>query len=183
MLTKIRRIATLLDEWERAFGPDGLAIDPIAERRVRRRLEELVELLWQTDELRVVRPEPIDEARNAVYYFDALHHDAVPNTLELLGDELARIGVELPIDARPLTFGTWIGGDRDGNPNVTPEVDARRDRAPARARDPGHARRRRRTPPRALLLGPDHRCHDRARGLARGRHRAPARSSTRATGA
>ncbi len=121
VLTKIRRIATLLDEWERAFGPDGLAIDPIAERRVRRRLEELVELLWQTDELRVVRPEPIDEARNAVYYFDALHHDAVPNTLELLGDELARIGVELPIDARPLTFGTWIGGDRDGNPNVTPE--------------------------------------------------------------
>ena len=121
VLTKIRRIATLLDEWERAFGPDGLAIDPIAERRVRRRLEELVELLWQTDELRVVRPEPIDEARNAVYYFDALHHDAVPDTLELLGDELARIGVELPIDARPLTFGTWIGGDRDGNPNVTPE--------------------------------------------------------------
>ncbi len=122
VLTKIRRIASLLDEWERAFGPDGLAVDPIAERRVRRRLEELVDLLWQTDELRVVRPEPIDEARNAVYYFDALHHDAVPHTLESLDDELARIGVELPIDARPLTFGTWIGGDRDGNPNVTPQA-------------------------------------------------------------
>src|SRR3954447_2345797 len=122
VLTKIRRIATLLDEWERAFGPDGLAIDPVAERRVRRRLEELVELLWQTDELRVVRPEPIDEARNAVYYFDALHHDAVPHTLEAFDEELARIGVELPVDARPLTFGTWIGGDRDGNPNVTPQA-------------------------------------------------------------
>ena len=78
VLTKIRRIASLLDDWERAFGPDGLALDPNAERRVHRRLEELVDLLWQTDELRVVRPEPIDEARNAVYYFDALHHDAVP---------------------------------------------------------------------------------------------------------
>src|SRR4051812_28752900 len=120
VLTKIRRIASLLDEWERAYGPDGLPIDPVAERRVRRRLEELVDLLWQTDELRVVRPDPIDEARNAVYYFDALHHDAVPHTLESLGEELARIGVELPVDARPLTFGTWIGGDRDGNPNVTP---------------------------------------------------------------
>src|ERR687889_1272905 len=122
VLTKIGRIATLLDDWERAFGPDGLAVDPNAERRVRRRLEELVDMLWQTDELRVVRPEPIDEARNAVYYFDALHHDAVPHTLEALDEELARIGVELPIDARPLTFGTWIGGDRDGNPNVTPEA-------------------------------------------------------------
>jgi phosphoenolpyruvate carboxylase len=122
VLTKIRRIATLLDDWERAYGPDGLPIDPVAERRVRRRLEELVDLLWQTDELRVVRPEPIDEARNAVYYFDALHHDAVPHTLESLGEELARIGVELPVDARPLTFGTWIGGDRDGNPNVTPQA-------------------------------------------------------------
>jgi phosphoenolpyruvate carboxylase len=122
VLTKLRRIASLLDDWERAFGPDGVPRDPSAERRVRRRLEELVDLMWQTDELRVVRPEPIDEARNAVYYFDALHHDAVPHTLEALDEELARIGVELPVDARPLTFGTWIGGDRDGNPNVTPQA-------------------------------------------------------------
>jgi phosphoenolpyruvate carboxylase len=122
VLTKLRRIATLLDDWERAFGADGVPRDPGAERRVRRRLEELVDLMWQTDELRVVRPEPIDEARNAVYYFDALHHDAVPHTLEAFDEELARIGVELPVDARPLTFGTWIGGDRDGNPNVTPQA-------------------------------------------------------------
>jgi phosphoenolpyruvate carboxylase len=122
VLTKLRRIATLLDDWERAFDADGTPRDPGAERRVRRRLEELVDLMWQTDELRVVRPEPIDEARNAVYYFDALHHDAVPHTLEALDEELARIGVELPVDARPLTFGTWIGGDRDGNPNVTPQA-------------------------------------------------------------
>ncbi len=122
VLTKIRRIASLLDEWERAIGPDGTTRDPVAERRVQRRLEEMVDLLWQTDELRVVRPDVIDEARNAIYYFDNLHHDAVPHTLESLGEELARIGVELPPDSRPLTFGTWIGGDRDGNPNVTPDT-------------------------------------------------------------
>jgi phosphoenolpyruvate carboxylase len=122
VLTKIRRIANLLDEWDRAVDAEGTPVDRVAERRVRRRLEELVDLLWQTDELRVVRPDVIDEARNAVYYFDALHHDAVPHTLESLGEELARIGVELPVDARPLTFGSWIGGDRDGNPNVTPRT-------------------------------------------------------------
>ena len=122
VLSKTEQIAALLDEWDRALGPEGEATDPLLERRVRRRLEELVDLLWQTDELRLARPEVIDEARNAVYYFDALHADAVPRALEALTEELARLGFELPLDARPLTFGTWIGGDRDGNPYVTAET-------------------------------------------------------------
>jgi phosphoenolpyruvate carboxylase len=115
ILTKLRQVATLLDEGARA--PDAAA-----QRRVRRRLEELVELLWQSDELRVARPDVIDEARNAVYYLDELHRNAVPDTLETLVDELARLGVDLPVEARPLRFGSWIGGDRDGNPNVHPRT-------------------------------------------------------------
>ncbi len=118
VLAKLREIAGLLDEWDDARRHG----DAVAGRRVRRRLGELVDLLWQTDELRLARPDVIDEARSAMYYFDALHRDAVPDTLEALGEELARVGIELPLDARPLTFGTWIGGDRDGNPNVTPEA-------------------------------------------------------------
>ena len=115
VLTKMRRIAALLDDLDRARrGSDALA-----ERGVQRRLAELIDLVWQTDELRLARPDVIDEARSAMYYFDGLHRDAVPGTLEALRDELARVGVEMPIEARPLTFGTWIGGDRDGNPNVT----------------------------------------------------------------
>ncbi|PKW26431.1 phosphoenolpyruvate carboxylase [Phycicoccus duodecadis] len=100
--------------------------DPLRPRidtpRLERRLAELVDLLWQTDELRVVRPEPKDEARTAVYYLHSLTGQVVPDLLEELDRTLGDIGVTLPVGARPLRFGTWAGGDRDGNPFVTPEV-------------------------------------------------------------
>ena len=118
ILGKLRQIALLLDS--NPFPQLGTLTDPVAQRRAERRLQELVESLWQTDELRVARPEPTDEARNALYYLDELHSGAVPDVLDELAAELERIGVRLPVDARPLSFGTWIGGDRDGNPNVTP---------------------------------------------------------------
>ena len=93
-----------------------------ARRSDDRRLAELVDLLWQTDELRVVKPEPQDEARTAVYYLRSISSEVVPELLEELDQQLRGIGVELPATARPLRFGTWAGGDRDGNPNVTPAV-------------------------------------------------------------
>ncbi|MGJ9422947.1 phosphoenolpyruvate carboxylase [Aeromicrobium sp. CF3.5] len=87
-----------------------------------RRLAELVDLLWQTDELRVVRPEPADEARTAVYYLRSIATEVVPGLLDELDRVLATLDVAIPATARPLRFGTWAGGDRDGNPNVTPAV-------------------------------------------------------------
>jgi phosphoenolpyruvate carboxylase len=107
-LEKLRQVAALLGESD---GP-----------RRTRRLTEAIELLWQTDEIRVEPPEPVDEARNGVYYLEGLASGAVPDVLESLRDELAGLGVTLPADARLLRFGSWMGGDRDGNPNVTPEV-------------------------------------------------------------
>jgi phosphoenolpyruvate carboxylase len=110
VLVKLRRIADFL------YSP----VHP----RLRDRLAEVVDLLWQTDELRLERPEVLDEARNALYYLDEIMRASLGHVLEDLEGALASLGVKLPADARPLTMGSWIGGDRDGNPFVTPEVTA-----------------------------------------------------------
>jgi phosphoenolpyruvate carboxylase len=116
ILTKRRRIAELL---EQRTNPRSTEDD---RRRAEREIAEVVDLIWQTDDLRQTRPTPADEARSVVFYLDELFGVVVPDLLDDLAAHLARIGVELPSRARPVRFGTWVGGDRDGNPTVTPEV-------------------------------------------------------------
>ena len=116
VLGLLRKIAVVTYQAE---DPRGRTSDRSGSER---RLAELVDLLWQTDELRIDRPEPTDEARTAIYYLQTLAERVVPDLLAELDRSLGSLGVELPDGARPLRFGTWAGGDRDGNPNVTPAV-------------------------------------------------------------
>ncbi|WP_261557227.1 phosphoenolpyruvate carboxylase [Frankia tisae] len=118
VLDTLRRIADLLN----ADSPDHTAPRPADRDRTQRRLAEMVDVLWQTDELRVERPKPADEARSAAYYLELIATEVLPDLLEELDLALARVGLTLPAGAHPLRFGSWAGGDRDGNPNVTPAV-------------------------------------------------------------
>ncbi|GAB3139661.1 phosphoenolpyruvate carboxylase [Micromonospora sonneratiae] len=118
ILSKLRAVADELD----AETANAVLYGASDEGPTNRRLAELLDLLWQTDELRLDRPDPTDEARNAIYYLRDLYAAATPQVLDDLADTLRGLGVETSPTARPLTFGTWIGGDRDGNPFVTPLV-------------------------------------------------------------
>jgi len=87
-------------------------------------VEREIASLWLTDRSRTSRPEVTDEARTGLWYFDRTLFDTLPR---LYADLALALGEHYP-GVRPprrwLTFGSWIGGDRDGNPNVTAAVTA-----------------------------------------------------------
>jgi len=87
------------------------------------RITSLVQAAWRTDEIRRSKPTPQDEMKNGLSYFEETIFDALPKFLRRLDSQLASIGCPpLPLEHSLFKFGSWMGGDRDGNPNVTPEV-------------------------------------------------------------
>ena len=104
-----RRIAALLALL------DDAAIPPSERLRVEAGLAEEITILWQTDEVRSRRPKVVDEIRRGLWFFEQSLWDAVPSITRTLAGRLAA-------DAAPLRFGSWIGGDLDGNPNAGPET-------------------------------------------------------------
>ncbi|KMK75609.1 phosphoenolpyruvate carboxylase [Alkalihalobacillus pseudalcaliphilus] len=100
---------------------------PLVTKKERIRLEDSlyneVATLWQTDELRHRKPTVIDEVKNGLYYFEETLFETIPEIHQELEQYLQEYYPEEKLEVPNfLHFGSWIGGDRDGNPNVTPEV-------------------------------------------------------------
>ncbi|KAK9114715.1 hypothetical protein Syun_021512 [Stephania yunnanensis] len=89
-------------------------------------LEDLIReitAVWQTDELRRQKPTPVDEARAGLHIVEQSLWRAVPHYLRRVSNALKKHTTKpLPLTCTPIKFGSWMGGDRDGNPNVTAKV-------------------------------------------------------------
>ncbi len=118
-LNKLRTVADLLDD---RLDPRATEADRV---RIDRRVAEVIDQIWETDELRMDKPEPVDEARSAIFYFDRLESDVFPDLGEELALQLERLDPNRDRTQTPIRFGTWVGGDRDGNPSVTADVTRR----------------------------------------------------------
>src|SRR5690554_919348 len=87
------------------------------------KLRSLITEVWHTTEIRSEQPTPVDEARWGFAVIERSLWEAIPNVLRHVDQTLEAAGGEkLPITATPIRFSTWMGGDRDGNPNVTARV-------------------------------------------------------------
>ncbi len=117
VLEKHRRIAD-----ELSLRDGGEALTPREVEGLDAAIREEVTTLWQTDEIRNERPRVGDEVKNTLFYLEEVLHPLVPRFYEALEEALAReygAGLRVPSFLR---FGSWVGADMDGNPNVTPDV-------------------------------------------------------------
>nr|WP_167854871.1 phosphoenolpyruvate carboxylase [Haliea sp. SAOS-164] len=98
-------------------------LTPREEEHLHERLCELVAQIWYGDDFRRERPTPVDEAKWGFAVVEESLWRAVPEFMRRLDGALREYcGERLPLDAAPVSFASWMGGDRDGNPNVTAKV-------------------------------------------------------------
>ena len=134
MLTALRRCYRLLEQL------DDPRLGPTDDAEIRRRLREEISILWRASAIRRLAPTPIDEVRTAMTFFDETLFRVVPRVYRAFDraldwaeategeDEAATAGDAGTTGTRParvaafLRWGSWIGGDRDGNPTVTAEL-------------------------------------------------------------
>lgn len=103
---------------ERQTSPSGYA-----QSQLDLALQREVASLWQSDEVSRTKPTPQMEAERGTLVAETVLWEALPSYLRKLSATMeASLGKTLPLDAAPVIFSSWMGGDRDGNPNVTPDV-------------------------------------------------------------
>ncbi|UTW00563.1 phosphoenolpyruvate carboxylase [Marinomonas rhizomae] len=117
----IRKYDNISSELE-ALDKDNIL--PLEETKHIRRLKEIITQAWHTDEIREDRPTPVDEAKWGFAVIEQSLWQAVPRFFRQLDEQFSEFSNEdrLPLDLAPIRFATWMGGDRDGNPNVTHTV-------------------------------------------------------------
>lgn len=117
VLVKLKAIAEALHDL------DVHDLLPDEEAEIVRLIREQIVALWQTDETRDRPPTVMDEVRNGLYYFETTLFDLIPQIYEEVQKALETYYPGEAFRVPPfLRFGSWMGGDRDGNPFVTPEV-------------------------------------------------------------
>lgn len=117
ILGRFRRISDMLGELDRSD------LHPYQRSEAIDKIKRDIAAAWGSDEIRRVKPTPQQEASSGNAVVESVLWEAVPSYLRKL-DKQCRVslGKRLPIDVTPIKFASWIGGDRDGNPNVTPEI-------------------------------------------------------------
>ena len=116
VLRRVRRITELLLR----DGPgQHTPSDPV---RIWKEIEAEVTLLWQTSELRFNRITVQDEVQRGLYFFENILYDAIPHLCRSIGEAATDQDLDGLLDRPPISLGSWMGGDRDGHPFVTPEI-------------------------------------------------------------
>ena len=117
----IRKYDNISTELE-ALDKDNIL--PLEEVKHVRRLREIITQAWHTDEIREQRPTPVDEAKWGFAVIEQSLWEAVPGFFRQLDKQFSGYADmdRLPLDLAPIRFATWMGGDRDGNPNVTHDI-------------------------------------------------------------
>jgi len=117
ILRKYRKITETLSKLDR---PD---LHPYERSEAISSIQRDIAATWGSDEIRRIKPTPHDEAAGGNAVIETVLWEAVPSYLRKLDAQcMVSLGKRLPIDTVPVKFASWIGGDRDGNPNVTPDV-------------------------------------------------------------
>jgi len=117
LILKYHKIAEILDQ------RDLLKKYPSKIKILDKKIYDEFTIIWNTDDLKRVKPTPIDEARWGSAIIEDSLWETIPKVYRRLNDIFVKnIGKSLPKNFNPIEFGSWMGGDRDGNPNVTANV-------------------------------------------------------------
>jgi len=124
--TEVKR-RTVLEKHRRIylniFKKENPIWTPREKEAIRDEVVGEVEKLWQTGDIRLERPRVEEEVMNGLFYFNKTFYEVVPRVYEELKYQLGRYYPGYDLSIPPiLSFGSWVGGDRDGNPLVTPET-------------------------------------------------------------